>query len=133
MLDNGAPGVYFQDMPVLTPTEDLRRILVSRTDGLGDVIVTLPIAVALKERVPQAEVAFLVSPYTAPIVRRIAEVDRVLEITDLRGGLGIMRNYRPDAIIFAKPEFKLAVESVLARIDVRIGTGYRFTGFTGED
>lgn len=126
MLDNGVPGVYFHGMPVLTPTEELRRILVSRTDGLGDVIVTLPIAVALKQRAPQAEIAFLVTPYTAPIVRRIAEVDQVLEISDLRGGLGIMRKYKPDAIIFAKPEFKLAAESVIARIDVRIGTGYRF-------
>jgi len=113
-------------MPVLTRTEDLRRILISRTDGLGDVIVTLPLAVALKQHAPQAEVAFLVTPYTAPIVRRIAEVDRVLTITKMRRGLHMMRIYRPDAIIFARPDFKLALEAVIARIDVRIGTGYRF-------
>src|SRR3954469_11641226 len=107
-------------MPVLTPTEDLERILVSRTDGLGDVIVTLPIAVALKERLPGAEVAFLVTPYTAPIVRRIAEVDQVLTLSTMRRGLHLMRIYKPDAIIFARPDPKLALESVLARIDVRI-------------
>jgi ADP-heptose:LPS heptosyltransferase len=112
-------------MPVLTPTEDLRRILVSRTDGLGDVIVSLPIAVALKQRAPHAEVAFLVTPYTSPIVRRIAEVDRVLTISTMRRGLHVMRIYKPDAIIFAKPDPKLALEAVMARIDVRIGTGYR--------
>ena len=112
-------------MPVLTPTEDLRRILISRTDGLGDVIVSLPIAVALKQRAPHAEVAFLVTPYTAPIVRRIAEVDRVLTISAMRKGLHVMRIYKPDAIIFARPDPKLALEAVMARIDVRIGTGYR--------
>jgi len=112
-------------MPILTPTEDLNRILVSRTDGLGDVIVTLPVAVALKERLPDVEVAFLVRPYTAPIVQRIAEIDRVLTISKLRRGLHVMRIYKPDAIVFARPEFKLALEALIARIDVRIGTGYR--------
>lgn len=116
----------FTLMPILTPTEELRRIIISRTDGLGDVIATLPMAVALKQLAPQAEVAFLTTPYTAPIVRRVAEVDRVLTISKMRKGLHVMRIYRPDAIVFAKPDFKLAVESVLARIDVRIGTGYRF-------
>ncbi|MEO5929968.1 MAG: glycosyltransferase family 9 protein [Candidatus Kapaibacterium sp.] len=111
---------------MLTPTEELRRILISRTDGLGDVIVTLPIAVALKERLPDAEVAFLVTPYTAPIVRRIAEVNQVLTLTTMRRGLHLMRIYKPDAIIFARPDPKLALEAVLARIDVRIGTGYRY-------
>jgi len=113
-------------MPVLTPTEDLRRILVTRTDGLGDVIVTLPIAVALKRRLPDVEVAFLVRPYTAPIVRRVAEIDQVLTISEMRRGLHMMRLYKPDAIIFAKPDPKLALEAMLARIDVRIGTGYRY-------
>lgn len=113
-------------MPVLTPTENLRRILVSRTDGLGDVIVTLPLAVALKQRMPHAEVAFLVTPYTAPIVKRIAEVNEVLAITEMRRGLHMFKIYKPDAVIFAKPDFRLALEAVLARIDVRVGTGYRW-------
>lgn len=121
----GVQVCIFSPMPILTPTEELRRILISRTDGLGDVIATLPIAVALKQLAPQAEVAFLTTPYTAPIVRRVAEVDRVLTISKMRKGLHVMRIYRPDAIIFARPDFKLALESVLARIDVRIGTGYR--------
>jgi ADP-heptose:LPS heptosyltransferase len=113
-------------MPVLTPTENLRRILVSRTDGLGDVIATLPIAVALKERLPDAEVAYMVTPYTAPIVRRIQQIDEVLTLTAMRRGLHLMQIYKPDAIIFAKPELQLAFEALLARIDVRIGTGYRW-------
>ncbi len=113
-------------MPILTPTEDLRRILIARTDGLGDVIVTLPVAAALKERLPNVETAFLVNPYTAPIVERIAEVDRVLTISPSNSAMSLLKTYRPDAIIFARPELKLAVASVMARIDVRIGTGYRY-------
>src|SRR5215218_529568 len=37
-----------------------------------------------------------------------------------------MKVYDPDAIIFARPEFQLALEALMARIDVRIGTGYRW-------
>lgn len=113
-------------MPILTPTHELRRILVSRTDGLGDVILTLPIAVAIKERLPEAQVAFMVQPYTAPIVRRIAAIDEVLPVSDVRRALHLMRIYKPDAIVFARPEFRLALDALLARIDVRIGTGYRW-------
>jgi heptosyltransferase-3 len=113
-------------MPILTPTHQLRRLLVTRTDGLGDVILTLPIAAAIKERLPEAEVAFMVQPYTAPIVRRIAEIDQVLPVSDFRRALHLMRITKPDAVIFARPEFRLALDALLARIDVRIGTGYRW-------
>ncbi|MCC7439493.1 MAG: glycosyltransferase family 9 protein [Armatimonadetes bacterium] len=113
-------------MPILTPTEDLKRILVCRTDGLGDVILTLPIAAAIKERLPNAEVAFLAKPYTAPILNRISEVGKVLTVTEMRKGLHLMKIYQPNAVIFAKPEFRLALDALRARIDVRIGTGYRW-------
>lgn len=113
-------------MGFLTPTADLHRILVSRTDRLGDVILTLPVAVALRRALPEADIAFMVTPYTAPLVRRIREIDTVLTLTPKRTGLHLMRIYKPDAVIFARPEFRLALDATIARIDVRIGTGYRF-------
>ena len=126
-MDSGQTVLYIPPaMPVLTPTDKLRRILVARTDGLGDVIVTLPIAMMLKERLPNVEISFLVTPYTAPIVQRIGVVDEVLTITQMRRGLHLFKIYKPDAVIFAKPDFRLALEAVLARIDVRVGTGYRW-------
>jgi heptosyltransferase-2 len=112
-------------MPILTPTEELRRILVCRTDGLGDLVVTLPMAVAIRQRLPEVEVSFLVSPYTAPIAERIGEIDRVLPLPTTGKVLHLLREYRPDAILFARPTFQLALDALLARIDVRIGTGYR--------
>lgn len=116
---------FFINMAILTPATELKRILISRTDRLGDVILTLPIATALKQLLPHVEVAFLVRPYTAPITKRIAEIDETFSVTSLRKGLHIFKIYKPDAIIFAKPEFQLALEAVMAKVDVRIGTGYR--------
>lgn len=100
--------------------------MVCRTDGLGDVVLTLPIAVAIKAVLPDVELSFMVQPYTAPIVRRIAEIDQVLPVSGFRRALSLMRISRPDAVIFARPEFRLALDAVLARVDVRIGTGYRW-------
>jgi heptosyltransferase-2 len=113
-------------MAILTPASDLKKILVSRTDRLGDVILSLPIATALKKALPNTEVAFLVKPYTAPITKRISQIDETFSITSSRKGLHIFKIYKPDAVIFAKPELQLAIEAVMAKIDVRIGTGYRY-------
>jgi len=113
-------------MGFLTATADLRRILISRTDRLGDVILTLPVAVALRRALPEVDIAFLVTLYTAPLLRRIREIDTVLTVTEKRTGLHLMRIYKPDAVIFARPDFRLALDAVMARIDVRVGTGYRF-------
>ncbi len=118
--------MYLHYMPILTPAAELHRILISRTDGLGDVICTLPIATAVKATLPDVELGFMVTPYTAPIVRRIKEINDVLTISQLRKGTHLFRIYRPDAVVFARPEFRLAVDALLARIDVRVGTGYRF-------
>jgi len=93
---------------------------------MGDVISTLPIAHAIKQQLPQVELGFMVTPYTAPLVRRIGEVDDVLTISALRKGRHLIRIYHPDVIIFARPEFRLAVDALMARIDVRVGTGYRY-------
>lgn len=113
-------------MPILTPTSEIRRLLISRTDDLGDVILTLPLAVAIKKQLPDVELTFLVRPYISHLVERIREIDRTITLPESGKGLEIFREYRPDAIIFAWPDFQLAMDAMRAHIDVRIGTGYRW-------
>ncbi len=111
-------------MPKLTPTSELHRILISRTDDLGDVILTLPLAVAIKKRLPEVELTFLVRPYISHLVERIPEIDKTLTLPESGHGREIFQEYNPDAIIFAWPVFRLALDAMRARVDVRIGTGY---------
>lgn len=59
-------------------------IILSRTDNLGDVVLTLPVAGALKERYPSSTIIFLCSAYTAPIVRCSRFVDSVVTLDELR-------------------------------------------------
>ncbi|MDH4120901.1 MAG: glycosyltransferase family 9 protein [Deltaproteobacteria bacterium] len=55
------------------------RILVVRNDGLGDLILTLPLVTLLKARFPQARVDLLVHAPLAPVARLLEGVDEVLE------------------------------------------------------
>lgn len=110
----------------LTPTADIRKLMISRTDELGDVILTLPLARAVKERRPDIELAFLVRPYISHLVDRIEEIDRTFTLPPNGNGRKIMKEYCPDAIIFAHPDVRLAIDAMLAKIDVRIGPGYRW-------
>lgn len=109
----------------LTPTAEIEKILISRTDELGDVILTLPLARAIKERRPDIELAFLVRPYISHLVDRIPEIDRTFTLPVNGKIRPMLKEYRPDAIIFAHADLKLATEAFRSKIDVRIGPGYR--------
>ncbi len=109
----------------LTPTAEIRKILIARTDELGDVILTLPLARAIKERRPDIELAFLVRPYISHLVDRIPEIDRTFTLPANRKIRPMLKEYDPDAIIFAHADSKLAIEAFRSKIDVRIGPGYR--------
>ena len=110
----------------LTPTAEIGKLMISRTDELGDVILTLPLARAVKERRPDIELAFLVRPYISHLVDRIEEIDRTFTLPPNGSGRRIMKEYCPDAIIFAHPDVRLAIDAMLAKIDVRVGPGYRW-------
>ncbi|MCB9215422.1 MAG: glycosyltransferase family 9 protein [Ignavibacteria bacterium] len=116
----------FAAMLGLTPLSEIQRILISRTDELGDVILTLPLSVAIRKELPDVHLSFLVRPYISHLVHRIREVDQAFTLPPSEKGTEIFREYKPDAIIFAKPEFRLALEAMRAKVDVRIGSGYRW-------
>jgi ADP-heptose:LPS heptosyltransferase len=106
-------------------------IIIFRTDGIGDVILTLPMASALKQARPDARVTFCVRSYTAPIVRLCPDVDDVVEISgrDLDSGIcrfaASLKNAMYGAAVFAYPRPRLALASRIAGIPRRIGSAYR--------
>lgn len=112
------------------------RILIARPDHLGDVLLTLPAATALRAAIPDAHISFLVSPELGDVVRHCPEIDETYtlpfpsltarqdpacwtkivsqEADGLRG--------RFDLIILSRPEDPWSGELALkAGIPVRIG------------
>jgi heptosyltransferase III len=110
----------------------LKRILVVRTDRLGDVILTLPMLARLRQCFPEASLAMLLQRYTGAIVEGHPHAGTLLWYDDQRGlvpfgaMLKAIRAQRFDAVVLAHPTLRLALLMWLARIPLRVGTGYRY-------
>lgn len=75
------------------------RILLSRTDGIGDLVATLPVMERILSRMPEAEIHWLVRPYTAPLLEGLPGVAGIHlrePDTDLEA---LFRALRPDAVL----------------------------------
>lgn len=73
-----------------------RRILICRTDKIGDVVLSTPIFKAVRQAFPNAYIAVMVQPYTAPLVEDNPYIDDVI-IMEKKGfwwTLGLTRSIR---------------------------------------
>jgi len=113
--------------------ESFGRILVARTDRLGDVILSLPVLRELKRNFPSAHLAMLVSPYTKPVVETNPYLDEVIvyDPEAHRGWRGIRRLAEQikfkkfDLAIALFPRWTISWLMFLSGIPVRVGSGYR--------
>ena len=55
-----------------------QHIVISRTESIGDLVLSLPMAFALKQETPNARITFLCSSYAADVARACRWVDEVL-------------------------------------------------------
>lgn len=109
-----------------------RRILVVRTDRLGDVILTLPMLAVLRDRYPDAWLGMLLSRYTGEIVRNHPFVNAFIWHDDAGKPratselITAIREQRFDTVFLVHPTPRLAWIMARAGIPRRIGTGYRY-------
>ena len=61
---------------------EIKRILVSRTDKIGDLILSIPSFFMLRKMYPEAEITVLVRKYNYEIVKNLPYIDRVVKIDD---------------------------------------------------
>jgi len=103
------------------------RIIISRTDSIGDVILTLPLCVWLKKQFPQSELVFLGRTYTKDIIVCFDVVDTFLNFDDFSSLPTSERiaRLRADCIIHVFPNREIAALSKKAKIPMRIGTAHR--------
>ena len=108
----------------------LKRIIISRTDAIGDVILTLPMAGLIKKYNPDVEIVFLGKDYTEHIVKSSSFVDVFMswdKIKDLEKSeqISIFKKINADAIVHVFPNKTIAHISKKANIKFRIGTSHR--------
>ena len=110
---------------------EVNRIIVSRIDSIGDVMLTLPFCAWLKECFPQATLVFLARGYTIPVVSCFKPVDEILD-WDLIMNLPIAEKtglLKADCIVHLFPNKDVAALSKKAKIPYRIGTSHRIFHF----
>ena len=62
----------------------IKRIIISRTDKIGDLVLSIPSFFMAKKMYPDAEIIVLVRQYNYEIVKNLPYIDRVIKIDDYR-------------------------------------------------
>ena len=112
-----------------------KNILIVRTDRIGDLILTLPLAGLIKKQYPDSRVSFLVREYTKNIVSNHPYVDEVIVLKESDGNVPLFENVniikqkKFDTCIVVYPRFKISLIVFFSGIKNRIGTGYRWYSF----
>jgi heptosyltransferase-2 len=104
------------------------NVLIVRPDGIGDLILSLPVASQIRRFIPEAHIGFLTSPVTAPVLNRHPDVDYVRTATFQAPLSDLVHAFSGgiDAAVFLKPFRRLMWAAFLARVPVRVATGNRW-------
>lgn len=107
-----------------------KHILISRTDAIGDVVLTLPMCGLIKERFSDFQISFLGRGYTKDIVMASEHVDNFIDFNrwleiDVKHLKEEIRRLKIDVIIHVYPNAKVASIARDAGIKLRIGTTNR--------
>ncbi|MCD6117760.1 glycosyltransferase family 9 protein [bacterium] len=112
------------------------KILVIRTDKIGDVVLSLPVISELRRVCPDSQLTMLVNPAVRDIVESSVDIDSILYDTGDENSINGFRNFVHmlkkesfDAAILLHPSLMLSAAIYMAHIPVRAGTGYRLYSF----
>jgi ADP-heptose:LPS heptosyltransferase len=102
-----------------------KNILISRTDSIGDVVLTLPVAAILKEHFPDTTIAFMGKSYTRPVIEACRFVDQYVDVDDFMKSEVLIDGKTIEAIIHVFPVKEIAFRAKSLNIPMRIGTTNR--------
>ncbi len=120
----------------------MRKILLIRTDRIGDTLLTLPVVKPIKEKWPDCKIDFLARTYTHPILKNVKEIGQILNYdpegahSGIRGHLRLaaeIKQQEYDSAILFYPRFGLTFALWRAGIPRRIGTSHRWYSFLLTD
>jgi len=106
------------------------RILLSRTDSIGDVVLTLPMAGVLKANFPDCQILFLGRSYTKAIIELSEHVDLFVNYDEIlkrdhQAQIEFVKDLNLDIFIHVFPVKEIAKLAKAARIPKRVGTRNR--------
>ena len=104
--------------------------IISRTDAIGDVVLTLPVGGVLRSLYPQSTIFFLGRSYTEEVVKASGHIDKFLNWDEWKTlpeaeAARLLAATGADTIIHVFPDRKIARLARRAGIGERIGTTNR--------
>ena len=120
----------------------MRKILLIRTDRIGDTLLTLPVVRPIKEKWPDCKIDFLARTYTHPILKNVNEISTILNYDPEGVHRGIRGHQRLaaeiqqkeyDSAVLFYPRFGLTFALWRAGIPRLIGTSHRWYSFLLTD
>jgi heptosyltransferase-2 len=110
--------------------QKLKKILVMRTDRLGDVILSTPVIANLRKAYPKSHIAFLCRPYTKEVLENNPYLDEIIIydknkehknfLSSLKFCLAL-RKKKFDAVFILNPNNRSNIIAFLSGIPKRIG------------
>lgn len=110
--------------------ENNSTILISRTDSIGDVVLTLPLAGIIKQFIPKCRILFLGRNYTKDVIELSEHVDEFINYDTIlklpkQEQVQAFKYLRITHIIHVFPDRHIAQLAKQANIKYRIGTTNR--------
>lgn len=112
-----------------------KNLLLVRTDRIGDVVLSLPLAEVIKKKYPDCKISFLLREYTRALASFNPFVDEILIFNPDENHksqqkiLSEIQSNKFDAAVVINPTFQVARLIKKAKIKNRIGSGYRWFSF----
>lgn len=102
-----------------------------RTDRIGDVLLTLPMAEAIRGQYPEAGIDLLVNKRVYELVCDYPNINKVhsIEKVTTKAVYDICREGRYDLAVIVYPTFEAAYGVYKAGVKFRLGTAYRWYSF----
>ena len=102
--------------------DQIRRILILRMGPLGETLLTTPVIRALRQRFPEAHIAYMVAPGREDLVSENPNLDEVITYSvSIPKLIYEMAKRSFQMVVVLQPTFRLVLHTFLARIPFRIG------------
>lgn len=105
-------------------------IILSRTDSIGDVVLTLPMAGWIKNKFPQCKIYFLGRSYTKDVIGLSQHVDAFVNCDEIEKlskseKINVFKKINADCFVHVFPKKEIARLAKQAGIPLRVGTTNR--------
>lgn len=108
----------------------IKTVIISRTDAIGDVVLTLPLCGIIKKFYPEVRLLFMGRGYTEPVINCCEYIDGFINADELlakdkKEALIQLASYGADVIVHVFPNRQITLLAKQVGIKYRIGTTNR--------